>query len=170
MVARGLDEQSLREAALHHLERFSTSAAHLRGVLLRRVYRRTREETERVEAIETIDRIVQRFAEVGLLDDRAYAERRAETMHRQGKSLRALQADLLGRGVARQIASEVVRALEAKIGDPDLSAAIAYAKKRRLGPFRPEEREAFRDKDATKLLRRGFEWHVVERVMRTSPS
>ena len=167
MVGRELSEERLKEAALRHLERFSTSAAHLRSVLMRRVRRRTKEEAETAQAIEAIDRILVRFAEVGLLDDRAYAERRAEIMHRQGKSVRAMRADLLARGVSRAIANEVLRAFEEKVGDPDLSAAIAYAKKRRLGPFRADDREANRDKDATKLLRRGFDWHVVERVMRS---
>jgi regulatory protein len=91
-------------------------------------------------------------------------------MHRQGKSVRAMQADLLAKGVSRGITGEVLRAFEEKIGDPDLSAAIAYAKKRRLGPYRAEDREAHRDRDATKLLRRGFEWDVVERVMRAAPA
>src|SRR5688500_5267728 len=169
MVVRDLSEDSLKEAALRHLERFSTSAAHLRGVLLRRVCRRTKDEAERARAIESIERIVVRFAEGGLLDDRSYAARRAEIMHRQGKSVRAMQADLLARGIARAVTSEVLRAFEEKMGDPDRSGAIAYAKKRRLGPYRAEDRDAYRDSDATKLLRRGFEWDVVERVMRSAP-
>jgi regulatory protein len=168
VVVRELSEEKLKEAALRHLERFSTSVAHLRGVLLRRVRRRTEDEAERAQAIEAIDRIVNRFGEVGLLDDRAYAERRAEVMHRQGKPVRAMRAELLGKGVPRRITDEVLRSFEQKIGDPDLSAAIAYAKKRRLGPFRSENREEHRNKDATKLLRRGFDWDVVERVMRSA--
>lgn len=168
-MVRDLSEEKLREAALRHLERYSSSAANLRAVLMRRVRRRTKDEGEKGQAALAIDRIVERFAEVGLLDDRAYAERRAEVMHRQGKSLRAVRADLIARGIERKIAGEVVRAFEEKIGDPDLSAAMAYARKRRLGPFRVEEREAFRERDATKLLRRGFDWDVVERVMRGPP-
>jgi regulatory protein len=133
---------------------------------MRKVQRHAAEETEQRSAIENIDRVMQRLANVGLIDDRAYAERRAEIMQRQGKSTRAVQADLLARGIGHEIANDVVRALEQRNGDPNLSAAIAYAKKRRLGPYREEDREAYRNEDATKLLRRGFEWDVVERVMR----
>jgi regulatory protein len=165
MPGRELSEDSLKQAALHYLERYSTSSANLRAVLMRRVRRRTRDELEAAEAKLTIERIIVRFAEVGLLDDRAYAERRAEMMHRQGKSLRAVRADLMGRGVARDVAGEVVRLFEAKLGDPDLSAAVAYAKKRRLGPFRPDDRDTHKNKDAGRLLRRGFDWDIVTKIL-----
>ncbi len=165
MIGRELSEESLKEAALRYLERYSTSAARLRSVLVRRVRRRSADDQARATALEAIDRIVVRFAEVGLLDDRAYAERRAETMHRQGKSLRAVQADLIAKGVSRAVGSEVLKAFAEKLGDPDLSAAIAYARKRRLGPFRLDDWDAHRRQDAGKLLRRGFDWDVVERVM-----
>ncbi len=170
MDGRELSEESLKEAALRHLERYSTTAVSLKGVLLRRVRRRTKDEGERVRATEAIGRIVVRLAEVGILDDRAYAERRAEILHRQGKSLRVVCADLMAKGIARALAVEVVTAFEKKLGDPDLSAALAYAKKRRLGPYRMEDRDAHARGDATKLLRRGFDWDVVERVLRAPAS
>lgn len=163
----GLTEEGLREAALRHLERYATSTANLRRVLSRRIRRRAEGDAEAEAAMAHVEKILARFQEVGLLDDRAYADRRAEALHRKGKALRAIQADLLGKGVPRNVADETVADLRERLGGtPDLSAAVTYARKRRLGPFRTSgDRSLERERDAARLARRGFGWDVVRRVI-----
>jgi regulatory protein len=48
-----------------------------------------------------------------------------------------------------------------------LAAAAAYARRRRLGPFRrvPEERAERRQKDLAALARRGFGYGVAKQVI-----
>lgn len=166
----GLSEEHLREAALRHLERYASSAANLRRVLSRRVRRRAEDDAEVEAAMARVDHILSRFQEVGLLDDRAYADRRAEALHRKGKALRAIQADLLGKGVSRSVADEAVAALKERLGgEADLAAAATYARKRRLGPFRTTgDRREERQRDAARLARRGFDWETVRRVIDAS--
>ena len=63
--------QSLHNAALFYLERFSTSAENLRRVMIRRVERSVRiHETDRAEGLAAVDELIARFRKSGLLDDR----------------------------------------------------------------------------------------------------
>src|SRR3546814_7265925 len=57
------------------------------------------------------------------------------------------------------------RSLDELAAEPELAAAIAYARRRRLGPFRtPDARADRRDKDLAALARAGFrsEEHTSE--------
>ena len=50
--------------------------------------------------------------------------------------------------------------------DPDLAAAAAYARKRRIGPYRPEgERQSQADRDLAALGRRGFSYETARQVL-----
>ena len=50
--------------------------------------------------------------------------------------------------------------------DPELSAAQQFAKRRRLGPFRDAaSRAARRDRDLAALVRAGFSYEIVRRVI-----
>src|SRR5690606_32957277 len=57
--------------------------------------------------------------------------------------------------------------IEADIPVSDLPAAISYARRRKLGPFRtdPAERSAMRQKDMGALARRGFSQAVTMTVL-----
>ena len=51
-------------------------------------------------------------------------------------------------------------------GNPEMTAALAYARRRRLGPYRPEaERADHRDKDMAALGRQGFAYDLVRRII-----
>jgi len=50
--------------------------------------------------------------------------------------------------------------------DPNLAAAAAYARRRRLGPFRrPDQRDEKRDKDLAALARQGFGYDTATRII-----
>jgi regulatory protein len=156
----------LENAALHYLERFASSAAHLRRVLMRRVERSARVHgTDRAEGAALVDDIVARFVRSGLVDDRVYAEGRAAALFRRGTAPRAIRAALRVKGVAGETIDAALDALDAG-ADPELMAATALARRRRLGPFRPAEaRTGRRDKDLAALARAGFGYDVARRVI-----
>ena len=54
-----------------------------------------------------------------------------------------------------------------QVADPDLAAAIRYAKRRRLGPFQRDEirRVERRQKDLASLARQGFSYGIAKRVI-----
>ncbi|HUT49626.1 MAG TPA: regulatory protein RecX [Alphaproteobacteria bacterium] len=166
-VPRKATPKSLENAALYYLGRFASSAANLRRVLMRRVERSARAHgTDRDEGAAAIDDIVARFEASGLLNDRAYAEARAGTLHRRGASARKIRAMLKQKGVAQDDIEAALSALRDAAADPEFAAAVTLARRRRLGPFRPApDREARREKDLAALARAGFGYGIARQVI-----
>jgi regulatory protein len=152
----------LQRAAMAYLERYASSAENLRRVLRRKVDKRCRLRGEDpAEFHEMIDEVVARSLRSGLIDDTRYAEARVATLRRRGGSARAIQAKLSAKGVDR---STISAALEGEDGDEE-RAARAFARRRKLGPFRPGERAPYRDKDLAAMARAGFRFDVARRVI-----
>lgn len=160
--------EALEASALFYLERFASSSANLRRVLLRRV-RRSAElhGTDAAAGTRLVDALVERFLRTGLLDDRAYAEAKSASLHRRGASSRVIAARLAGKGVERTLIEAMLRdpADETRPGG-DLAAAAALVRRRRLGPYRdPALREQYRQKDLGTLARAGFGQALAQRVL-----
>jgi len=152
----------LQRAALAYLERYASSAENLRRVLRRKVSNRCRLRGEDPAAFQDmIDEVVAKSLRSGLIDDTRYAEARVATLRRRGGSARAIQAKLSAKGVDR---TTIAAALEGEDGDEE-QAARAFARRRKLGPFRPGERASYRDKDLAAMARAGFRFDVARSIV-----
>ncbi|TAN63379.1 MAG: regulatory protein RecX [Magnetospirillum sp.] len=157
----------IENAALHYLERFASSRANLRRVLMRKVERSLAHHGgEPAEAAHLVDAVIARLAGLGYLDDGAYAETKARALHRRGGSLRTIRATLSAKGVEAETAQAALATLAEAGPDPDRAAAIALARRRRLGPYRAaDKRAACRIKDLAALGRAGFGWEICRAVI-----
>jgi regulatory protein len=160
-------QSHLANAALHYLARFATSSENLRRVLMRRVEKSARHHgTDPEEGAGWVEDLIQRYQRAGLLDDAAYAEARAGDMLRRGTPLKGVRYRLMQKGVG---ADDIDKALDAATEDtpePDLAAAAALARRKRLGPYAPpDKREERRDKDLATLARAGFDYGTARRVI-----
>lgn len=157
----------LENAGRHYLGRFASSAANFRRVMMRRVDRSARAHgTDREAGAAMVDELVARFAGAGLLDDATYARGRALTLFRRGASRRAIRGALNSKGVGGDDIDAALAHLADEAAEPELAAALTYAKRRRLGPFRaPSERETRRQKDLAALARVGFGYGVARQVI-----
>lgn len=164
---RKVTPASLENAALHYLARFATTAAHLRGVLMRRVERSARHHgTDSAEGEKLVDALIERYARSGLLDDAAYAGARAATLRRSGASARGIRAKLMQKGLDPEQIDAAVRAADEDTENGEIAAALALARRRRIGPFRPAGgRAEAREKDLAALARAGFSYDVARRVV-----
>ena len=111
---------------------------------------------------EMIDEVVAKSLRTGLIDDTRYTEARIATLRRRGGSARAIQAKLSAKGVDR---STIAAALEGGEEDDEEKAALAFARRRKLGPYRPGERAPYRDKDLASLARAGFRFDIARRII-----
>ncbi|MGF1612274.1 MAG: RecX family transcriptional regulator [Kiloniellales bacterium] len=157
----------LRSWALRYLDRYSASAGHLRRLMLLKLSRSARihgaEQTADKGAVEAL---IAELAAQGLLDDEAYAASRARALPRRGVAAQGIRARLAERGVAQPAIERALAALRDEAGDPELAAALRYARRRGLGPFRSEEMRAERrERDLAALDRRGFAYEVARRVI-----
>ena len=170
--ARGAPKKAtpayLERAALLYLERYAASAESLRRVLLRKVRRASEAHgNDPTEGAEAVEALIARFLRAGLLDDGLYARGQALSLARRGSSERAIRQKLQQRGIDE---AEITRALAARheeSEDPELAAALAYARRRRIGPYRtdPALRADTRLKDLAALARRGFAPALCRRVI-----
>src|SRR5437660_2283668 len=161
---RAIAPAMLEKWALAYLERFASSAENLRRVLRRRVRRRVRDDDETVRAADAlIDALVIRYRDSGLIDDAAYAAGRARARLTRGQSLRRIAAGLMAKGVGAEDRAAALQALRETAPDPDLAAACAFARRRRLGPFRRGQADPARELAA--FARAGFARREAEAVL-----
>jgi regulatory protein len=164
-----IDAALIEEWALSYLGRYASSADNLRRVLRRRVLRRlgTGENRDAAVAVADglIDALILRYRAAALLDDAAYAAARARRDLARGRSLRRIAAGLAAKGVARDDAAAAVAKLREGIADPDLAAACAFARRRRLGPYRTTRAEGDRQRELAAFARAGFDRQAAEAVL-----
>lgn len=161
-AVRQPDAGFLHEAALAHLARYPGTRAGILRMLLRRIERWARAAEGEKEAIAAQAALarraareeVERLAEAGIVDDSAFAAARARRLAQSGNSRRGIVAHLVRHGVGRTELADAVP------DDPagELTAALRFARKRRIGPFRagaPPDAGA-RRKELAGLARAGF--------------
>jgi regulatory protein len=149
----------LERAALRHLNRFETSAANLKTILMRAAG----DSLDRDVASRTIDELITRYEGSGLVDDRRFAANLAGSLRRRGASRRAIEHKLHARRLKPSAITAALESMDQDSGpNGDLEAARAYARRRRLGPHRPEaEREAHQHRDFAAMARAGFSFETA---------
>ncbi|GGZ93060.1 regulatory protein RecX [Novosphingobium arvoryzae] len=144
---RPLDAPRLEELALAYVARFATSAAKLEGYLRRKL----RERGWDGEGAAPVAEIVARFVAAGYIDDAVFARARTGSLLRRGYGVRRIGQALDAAGIAEDVRAEV-RAAPAE----QRRAALALARKRRIGPFGPDGADrALREKQLAAMLRAG---------------
>ena len=121
-----LDARKLDELALSYVGRFATTTAKLEAYLARKLRERGWDGEHPPAPAE----IAARFAELGYVDDEAYARNRAGGLLRRGYGPRRVAQALGAAGIGEEIRDAV------RPGDAAARrAALALARKRGFGPF-----------------------------------
>jgi regulatory protein len=101
------------------------------------------------------------------VDDGAWARSKARSLFARGKPPHVIRRELGAKGIDLDLASRVVAELVERCEvDPVLQAAARHARRRRLGPYRPEHQRAERrDRDLAAMGRAGFGWGIAKQVI-----
>jgi regulatory protein len=171
-----LDVATLHDAALAYLARYAATEAGLRSVLERRVdrWKRLAQQNEPdAEAIaaqaaaarNAVREVVARLVAAGAVNDAAYAESRARSLVRAGRSRRAVSAYLAAKGVVPETAAAATATLA--LEQSELAAALVLARKRRIGSFRHGQApdEAGRRRELGVLARAGFSGSIAHQAL-----
>jgi len=167
-IPRKVSAASIENAALYYLGRYATSSENLRQVLERRIMRAAKHHDTNIEACsQLVGDLIRRYLENGILNDETYAQTQAASMNRRGKSLCAIRLRLRQKALPIDIIDKAVKLLTKEICSPDLVAAIAYARKRRLGPYRRKtSTPVILDKELAALARSGFSYPLALRIVK----
>ena len=164
---RKITAKYLERAALHYLERYAASVDQLRRVLQRRVIKSARFHShDPKEGFELIEQLLIKLQEARFLDDRIFAASRARGRHNRGQSARAIAAYLKTKGIDDEDISAALEERAEGQTNPELAAALTYCRKRRSGPYRPEEiRQENLKRDLAALARQGFSYDLARRIV-----
>jgi regulatory protein len=122
-----LDGEKLKELALAYVGRFATTRAKLATYLARKVRERGWEDERPAE----IEAIVERLAELGYVDDAAYALSKSRSLTARGYGGRRVRQSLHAAGIGEEDAEPAHEHARAEA----VEAALHFARRRRLGPF-----------------------------------
>jgi regulatory protein len=163
---RKLSPRYLENAVLHYLQRYAATEAGVRRVLLRKVDRALKfHGGDRQEALGWVDALVEKLVRGGLLNDAAFAEMKAQSLRASGRSARVIALKLRQKGVPAELVTQTLAGATQEVSEEQ--AALKWARKKRLGPYRPtdEARRDHRQKDLAALARAGFDFHTARKVI-----
>jgi len=127
---RPIDAAQLQDMAVGYAARYATTAAKLRRYLARKLGERGWSG----EALPDVDGLVERITALGYVDDRAFAAAKARGMAARGLGTRRVKGALAAAGVGRDDVAAAVDAGD-DAAEQALETAIAFARRRRFGPF-----------------------------------
>jgi regulatory protein len=141
-----------------------------RAILIRKLAAQDRTRHELASAMaaknvpdEVAAGLLDRFEELGLVDDEAFAQRWVESRQtRRHRSRLALRRELSGKGVDRETVDGVLSTVSV---EDELDAARAYAEKV-SGSLSGLESVVRRRRLTDRLARRGFGFGVISRVLK----
>ena len=158
----------MRNSATYYLRRYPATAARFRRVMLRKIDRSLAfHGGDRDEAEALLAALTEQLVDGGWLDDRRFTDARVQELHRRGTSRRGIAAKMAALGAPRELVDDALARLAERSPDPEREAAVALARRRRLGPSRtdPEQRAARREKNLAALARAGFGYGIAKEII-----
>lgn len=159
---KALDQNSLQELALRYVSRYATTRHKLKSYLFRKLRERDWSEDQPAD----IDAMVERFVELGYIDDALFAKNRAAALINRGYGKRRVSQALYQAGIEEGDDRQALDLSDAKQWD----AARTFARKKSIGPFAQEQ--ADQDKCRKQLqafLRAGHSFDIASRFVFAKP-
>ena len=160
---RPLDQKQLQELALRYVGRYATTRAKLGAYLARKVRERGWDDARAPDA----EAIVQRFAELGYIDDAAFALNKSRALAGRGFGKKRLIQKLYAAGVGE----EDSLAAREHADEEAVSAALRFAERRRFGPFAPERSADLRSRERAiaAMVRAGHKFSLARAIVDLDP-
>lgn len=157
-----LEPSDLERFALRYVERYATTRARLAGYLSRKI----RERGWEGDAVADPQALAEKLAGLGYVDDRAFAEARAKAMGRRGLGARRVGQALWHAGIEAEDAEAVAPLIEANVTE----SALAFARRRRIGPYAREAPDPRgRERQVAAMVRAGHAPALAWAIARMAP-
>lgn len=157
-----LDAEGLERLGLFYAGRYATTRARLGAYLSRKI----KERGWAGEGQPPVERLVDRFTELGYVDDRAFASARAASLGRRGFGARRLDQALYAAGIAPEDAVDAREFAQ----EGAWEAALKFAERKRIGPFAAAEPDrAERQKAFAAMMRAGHSADLTRKIIDSRP-
>lgn len=157
-----LNEERLRELALHYVGKYATTRAKLATYLVRKIRERGWDDEKHAD----VEALVNRLSELGYINDAQFAEARSRSFVRRGYGKRRLGEDLRAAGIEERDSTSARDNAEKS----EFIAAENFARRKRIGPFAHEiASENKRRKNMQAFLRAGHGWELARLFVNADP-
>ena len=158
-----LDRAALERIGLRYVERYATTRGKLASYLKRKIRERGWED----EAPAEPEALAEKFAQLGYIDDRAFAEAKAGAMGRRGLGARRVGEALRFAGIETEDAEAIAPLIE----DDRIASALAFARRKRIGPHAREAvtDRAMLEKQVGAMVRAGHSPSLAWKIARMAP-
>ena len=169
---KALDRNGLQELALRYVSRYATTRHKLRSYLFRKLRERDwsgdqSESAENSASPENIvEEMVERFVELGYIDDALFAKNRAAGLISRGYGKRRVAQALYQAGIQEGDDHQALDLSDAR----QWEAARTYARKKSIGPFasvRADQDKCHKQLQA--FLRAGHAFDIASRFVFAQP-
>ena len=151
-----LDAQTLNAIALRYVERFQTTRARL----VRLLRQKLRERGWDGETPPDPEGIAERMAELGYINDAAFADARARGMARKGMGSGRVRQSLAAYGVQADDAAPAMEGIDA------VGAALELARRKRLGPWGEQTNDPkIRQRQLAAMARGGHDFRLSKAIL-----
>lgn len=159
---RPLDAARLDEMAIRYVSRFATTRAKLRDYLRRKL----RERGWEPEGEPPIDALIERVADLGYVDDAAFARAKGGALTARGLGRGRVTQALRAAGVSDDDGAEA----KADADEHAAESALRFAKRKRIGPWAAERPDrAGREKWIGAMLRAGHPMTLARTLASAGP-
>lgn len=157
-----LNGERLHELALFYVGKFATTRAKLKSYLNRKLRERGWEE----EGPPNVERLVERLSASGLVDDASYALSKSRSLSERGYGAARVRQTLRAAGIDEDD-GQAARELAA---DEAASAALRFARRKRIGPFAESMLDrAAREKALAAMIRAGHGFEIAKALVNAEP-
>ncbi|MCB1680618.1 MAG: RecX family transcriptional regulator [Alphaproteobacteria bacterium] len=171
-LPKKITETYLHNSGLYYLQRFAASKKHFKSVMARKVRRscQAHPEQDLASCLKMVDDLADKFEAAGLLNDAVYVRGILASLLRQGRSLKAIRAKLLIKGLSEAQISESLAQYHEEEGlslaETDLQSALRFARRKKIGPFRRGPKEpSILQKELGVFARAGFSYDLSKTVV-----
>lgn len=159
-------ETRLMNKAVHYLGRYTASRQRLREVLGRFATRKL-EHLPPIELRDAIEVVIEKCAAYGYVDDAQFAMTQARSQRRQGRSAVGIKQKLRVHRLDPDLVDQALEEADQGVSDGDLMAALNYARRRRLGPFKTRLHDDPKtdQRHLASLARAGFAMAICTKII-----
>jgi regulatory protein len=158
-----LDNEGLNRIALAYVGKYATTCAKLTSYLRRKLRERGWDGMDDPP----VEGIVAKCADLGFVDDRAYAISKAVSFQRRGFGARRLDVALKVAGIDDEAGQGARDAAGAGAWD----AAVRFAERKRIGPFaHVQANQSLRQRQFGMMMRAGHPPEIARRLVAAKPN
>lgn len=169
-----ISERYLYNSGLAYLQRFPASSFHFKSVMMRKIQNSCRHHIDQdiEQCKKWLDELTVKFQDLSLLDDAAYLKGMITSFRKRGLSSMQIEMKLQQKGYNR----EDIR-VELKKHDHDeykteergdIYAALVFARKKRIGPYDPEQKRS-PEKSLATMARAGYSYDIAKKTLELTP-